>query len=376
MKEVKLPFKVTRPILIIIIGLGVTIFGFIFIRNLGRYVTGRVTEELKGMEEYRLPEQPQSPVFQKIGVEKEIERRIQTVLEKILGPDKSLVRVNIELSPEIQNREEINTPRLLSTKQEEKTTISSEKEEKAEGKTKKRISGKEKKLPGYFDFIPEENYFIYPGYPSISEIKMKPGVEVPIAKAEGERIGTKAIKETLTTDYALDKRMTETITPAGTINKIIVFVIIDYNWKKGFTGKAKPVPRSEKEIQVYRTLIEKTIDYNAERGDQIEIHNMPFTGARPVEEMKERLITGFTVLLLLPILYFIVKATLNFLRRRAEMKREALELIMKEEEVEKERKLKEERELREKIQLHQEQVFQIGKTHPDICARIIRNWLT
>lgn len=376
MKEIKVPFKITRPILIIAICVGVVIFGFLFIRNIGRYVTGKVTEGLKGTEEFKISELSQSPGLQKIAIEKETERRIQTVLDRILGPDKSIVKVSIELSPEIQNKEEIHTPKSLSTKQEEKTNISSEEEPKAkEGKAKGKMSAQEK-LPGYFEFIPEEDYFIYPGYPSINEILKSVTAEVPASFKGETRIGTKATKEILSTNYALDKRMTETITPAGTIDKVAVFVLLDYNWKKGVTGKAKPVPRTEKEIQSYRALIEKTIGYNTERGDEIEIHNIPFTGSRPLEEMKERLVTGITIVLLLPLLYFIVRATLNFLQRRAQMKKEEIELIRKEEEAEKERKLKEEKELREKIQLHQEQVFQIGKGHPDICARIIRNWLT
>lgn len=373
MKEIKMPFKVTRPVLIIAIGVGVTIFGFIFIRNLSRYVTGKVTEGLRGVEEYKLPELPSSPGFQKIAIEKEMERRIQTILEKILGSNKSIVRVSIELSPEIQNKEELHTPRMISTKKEEKTNISSEEEPKKEEGVKPKTP---EKLPGYFDFVPEEDYFIYPGYPSISEVKMKAEGAAFLSPKSELKIGTKATRETVSTSYALDKKMSETIIPAGTINKIMVFALIDYNWKKGLTGKARPVPRAEKEMSSYRTLIEKTIGYSSERGDQIEINNIPFLGSRPAEEMRERLVTGITVILLLPLLYFIVRATLNFMQRRAEMKKEEMERIKWVEEAEKEKKSKEGKELKEKIQLHQEQVFQIGKGHPDICARIIRNWLT
>ena len=374
MKEVNLPLKISRPLLIVTIGLAVTIFGFIFIRTIGKYISGKVTEGQRGIDEYKLPEFSTSPGFQKIALEKETEKRTQLILDTILGPGKSIVRISIELSPEIQNKEEIHTPKTLSTKQEEKTTISSGEEPGAKSeKTTERTA--EKGLPGYFDFIPEEDYFIYPGYPSISEIKGKSPADAQSFRSES-RMGTNATKETINTNYALDKRITGTTTPAGTISRIGVFVLLDYNWKKGFTGKAKPMPRSEKEIQYCRTLIERTVGYNAERGDDIEIYNTPFTGSRPAEEMREKLVTGITIVLLLPLLYFIVRTTLNFLQRRTEMKREEIERIRKEEEVEKERKIKEEKELREKIQLHQEQVFQIGKGHPDICARIIRNWLT
>lgn len=374
MKEISAPFKISRPVVIIIIGTAVAIFGFIFIRNLGNFVTGKVSEGMKGMENLKLSEMPQTPGFQKVAIEQEMEKRVQSIFDKVLGPEKAIVRVSVELSPQIQNKEEVNTPKEYSSKDEIKATMSSgDIERSGDGAgNEKPVLAEGTKLPNDIDNVSaQEQYFIFPGYPPIDEVAKVLPVKGALAT------GTKATRETLSSNYTLDKKFTETTTPAGTMGKITIFALIDYDWRKAFiSGKSKPYPRSEKDMQTYRTLVENAIGYDAARGDQIEIRNVPFRGARPIEEMKERLVLYVTILLLMPILYFIVKATLNFLQRRAEEKKAEIQFNLKEEEELKQKKLKEDQEYREKIQLHQEQVFQIGKGHPDICARIIRNWLT
>jgi len=379
--KVKLPFKLSRSIIIIGIGVGVAIFGFFFIRTIGRYASTKITSQMKEMEIYKGVQLPDVPGFQKLTIEREMERRIQNILDEVVGPRKSIVRVSVELTPQIQNKEEVNTPKVLSTRKEEKVDISSqrgtEKKGGEEGEEKK-TNIESGKVPG----IPEvqiregEDYFIYPGYPSLEDLTIKPSAGRPSFERGEEKTGTRAEKVASTTEYALDKKIVETTTPAGSINRLTVFVLVDVNWKKTFTGKVVPVRRSEKEIEQLRTLIENAVGYTPERGDKLEILNIPFTGARPAIEMAEKITTGITILILLPLIYFIVRATMNFIRRRAEERQAMIERMRQEEEAERERKAKEEQELRERIQMHQEQVFTIGKTHPDICARIIRNWLT
>ena len=377
------PTKLSRPIIIIIICVAVAVFGFIFIRNVSRLASNKITQQMKYSETNKGIQMPDVPGYQKLAIEKEMERRVQNIMDEIVGPQKSIVRVTVDLTPMIQDKEEVHTPRPISTTKEEKYTVSSERgtEDKA-AEEPAGTAAKKENLPGVFDDVEDqirarggEEYFLYPGYPSVGDLEAKPMGRAPMGSNQ-EKSGTKSVREASSTDYALDKKITERTTPAGTIDRISVLALVDVNWIKTFTGRTIQRKRSEKELDQIKTLITDAIGVSEDRGDTIIMQNVAFLGARPKVEMMERITTGITVLILLPLIYFIVKTTLTFLKRRAEIRQEMIEKMQQEEEAEKERKIKEEKELRERIQMHQEQVFTIGRTHPDICARIIRNWLT
>jgi flagellar M-ring protein FliF len=82
------------------------------------------------------------------------------------------------------------------------------------------------------------------------------------------------------TNYEISKMMRHTILPKGEIKRMSVAVLIDHKTesKKGADGKSVVsfAPRSQEELNRYRTLVQTTIGYNETRGDAVTLENIQF----------------------------------------------------------------------------------------------------
>ncbi len=72
-------------------------------------------------------------------------------------------------------------------------------------------------------------------------------------------------------------RVTETeIIEAGAIKRLSVAVVVDGVYESTPEGNATYAPRPQDEINQIRNLVNSTIGYDADRGDQVEVVNMQF----------------------------------------------------------------------------------------------------
>jgi len=66
----------------------------------------------------------------------------------------------------------------------------------------------------------------------------------------------------------------------GTLKQLSAAVLIDGSYEaiKGADGKEtkKYIPRTDEELRKYEEIVKKSIGYNAERGDQVEVVSIPF----------------------------------------------------------------------------------------------------
>jgi len=89
-------------------------------------------------------------------------------------------------------------------------------------------------------------------------------------------------------NYEINKVVTRTIQPTGTIRNLSVAVLLDGNYEltTGEDGKEifAYVARSDEEIKKYKNIVMKAVGYNLERGDQIEVSSVPFEAVRLTEE--------------------------------------------------------------------------------------------
>ncbi|MHB8907977.1 MAG: flagellar basal-body MS-ring/collar protein FliF [Syntrophales bacterium] len=85
-------------------------------------------------------------------------------------------------------------------------------------------------------------------------------------------------------NYEINKVVNKTVMPVGDVQKLSIAVLVDGIYQKDKQGKEIYQPRDKKEIENLEDLVRKSVGFNASRGDQVAISNMPFKKL-PDEEM-------------------------------------------------------------------------------------------
>ena len=98
------------------------------------------------------------------------------------------------------------------------------------------------------------------------------GVEGGIASSSGDT--TERIEET--TNYEITKTIRSHVSESGTVKRLSVAVLVDGIYTQGSDGESSYQPRSEEEIAQLTVLVKTAVGFNAERGDILEVVNMPF----------------------------------------------------------------------------------------------------
>lgn len=181
--------------------------------------------------------------------EKNTEERIQSLLDRIVGAGKSVARVTATFDfKQVERVEEKFDPDTIAVRSEQRT------DEKGSSTTSSA------------------------GVPGVqSNLKRTP--TGPGTTSGG---GTKS-DETL--NYEVSRSSAKIIEPVGALSKISVAVLVDGKYetpaavKEGQVAKAKYIPRSPEELQKIETLVKSAVGYNAERGDQLSVQNIPFQDA-------------------------------------------------------------------------------------------------
>jgi flagellar M-ring protein FliF len=88
-----------------------------------------------------------------------------------------------------------------------------------------------------------------------------------------------AASSSATTNYDLDKTVSHTQQPVGTIKRLSVSVLVNDQTRGG-----KPAPMSAAQLAQMKQLVENAIGFNAQRGDTVSVINMPFTAAQKEAE--------------------------------------------------------------------------------------------
>ncbi|MDR3579071.1 MAG: flagellar basal-body MS-ring/collar protein FliF [Oryzomonas sp.] len=177
--------------------------------------------------------------------EKNVEERIQSLLDRIVGSGKSVARATATFDfKQVERVDEKFDPETIAVRSEQRT------EEK--GATSTTVAG-------------------------------VPGVQTNLGKASNKPSGSGGeSKNDETLNYEVSRSTSKTIEPVGTLSKISVAVLVDGKYempvatKDGQIGKAKYIPRSPDELQKIETLVKSAVGFNAERGDQLSVQNIPF----------------------------------------------------------------------------------------------------
>lgn len=180
-------------------------------------------------------------------LEKDIETRIQTMLERIVGNNKAVVRVSSVLDlRQVEMTEERYDPNGQVARSEQRT------QEKANG-----TNGVTGGVPGVASNVP-------PGQ----------------ASEPAQTSSTNTANKNEVINYEISRTVAKIIEPTGTIKQLSVAVLVDGNYEavKGAQteNERKYVPRSEPEMKQIEEIVKKAMGYSAERQDQVEVVNVQF----------------------------------------------------------------------------------------------------
>jgi len=179
--------------------------------------------------------------------ERLLENRVKTMLESVLGQDNAIVRVSCLLNFIQQEKtEELFLP--------DNSVIRSE---QASSSVSNDTAGTASGVPGL-------------------QANVTPG-----NTGTGAAGGTgKNQKQQFTKNYEVGKLTNRQIMPIGSIQRLSVAVVVDGTYQQPEEGsegeQALYVPRATEEMAKLENIVKSAVDYDADRGDKIEVVNIPF----------------------------------------------------------------------------------------------------
>jgi len=191
----------------------------------------------------------------KVRFEENLTRRLQTMLERIVGKDKAIVRVNTEMDfSKNDMNEEIYDPFERG------------------GEFIRSRKNRAEKVTDVTEDIPN------------------PSTVNPIVDDEnlgGEQNSERVDKSDDTFNYEISKRIRATKKPMAVLTRLSVAAVVDglYETKTDETGNKSRVyvPLSDEEMKQFQDIVVKAMGYNEERSDQVSMECFPFASIGELE---------------------------------------------------------------------------------------------
>ena len=294
-------------------------------------------------------------------LKRDIEKSVESMLARALGPQKVVVRANVDVETAKVNKEDqIIDPDKVAVVSERKI------QEKSKGYKKKGLGA--------------------PGTPT--------NVPATINTSRNDLIQEKSKKDT-TTNYDVTKSLIKTEQNLFKIKRITVGVLIDGRYKKiEEKGTTRVVfePRSKAELKAYENLIKSAVGFDEKRGDKVTVVSVPFEHGDSVEfadrsknlnHWNRYLLYGVVTLLALTLLALVGFLLMKLKSKKAEQLRQLQELEQAQmavnvAEATEAAKSLHEKEL-EEFDISTEPVYQkildIIDENPDIVANMISKWM-
>ncbi len=182
-------------------------------------------------------------------VERKLENRVLTMLEKALGANRAIVRVSCALN---FKQHEMTEERFLPENQVVRS-------EQVFNETARDADPIPQGIPGIQSNLPESR----PDQNQTTE-----GENATFAKQES------------TVNYEIGKLTSRTLDPVGGIERVSVAVMVDGTYRSNPIENGEPqwiyVPRSAEELSKIENLVKSAINFVADRGDKVEVVNIPF----------------------------------------------------------------------------------------------------
>jgi len=182
-------------------------------------------------------------------VEKNLEGRVKSMLEQALGEGKAIVRLACAL--DFQRHEKTEEHFLPDNRVIRSEQSLNESSRNAEG-APQGVPGVRSNTPG-------------------PDLMQNPASGPAAASFE---------KQDRTVNYEIGKITSRILEPVGRITRVSVAVLVDGTYKtatqKGGTPEREYVARGSEEIQKIEALVKRAVNFDADRGDTVEVVNIPF----------------------------------------------------------------------------------------------------
>jgi flagellar M-ring protein FliF len=179
----------------------------------------------------------------KVKTQKEIENRIQGMLEPVIGPGKAIARVSVDLNfQETEKTQEEFDPKSQVVRSQQQTMEGS--------------GGQTSGVPGVQSNVPG------------GDARKAP-------EKAGEKITEKGrepgpVRSSQSVNYEIARTMSKTFEPKGQITRLSVAVMVDGKYEDN-----KYIARAPEEMEALKGIVMKAVGYDSERGDQVEVINVP-----------------------------------------------------------------------------------------------------
>ena len=250
-------------------------------------------------------------------IERKLENRVLSMLEKALGANRAIVRVSCALN---FKRHEMTEERYLPENQVVRS-------EQMFNETTREKDPTPQGIPGIQSNLPETS---------------------PALNKTTDSENTTFAKQDRTVNYEIGKLTSRTLEPVGTMERISVAVLVDGTYQSNAKedGKLEStyVPRSAEELTKIENLVKSAVNFVAARGDKVEVVNIPFESARIVEPEADSMIESwlsklknykpyfkytFLSLFLILTFIFVVQPLIRWLTAQTETDTEILEQLPK-----------------------------------------------
>jgi len=258
---------------------------------------GIVLSDALNKNKENITEGVEKKISYKKNLERYYEKRIQNMLEKVVGKGRVIATVTADLDfTKKEQTMEVYDPENVAERSHQKVEENSIDYNKKQGGT-----------PGVISNVPS------------------------VMAQQNQNLKNKNIKKSYNknqevVNYEVSKTVSKVVNPVGSIVRLSAAVIIDGNYKTVKKGKKEVkefVPRSKEEMATFKEIVKKAIGFNVKRNDQIEVSCVAFSYSEAEEIQKtiakerrnELIITGvkyaLTIIALLIIFLFILKPFLK-----------------------------------------------------------------
>jgi flagellar M-ring protein FliF len=188
-------------------------------------------------------------------------------------------------------------------------------------------------------------------------------------------------KKSETVNYEITKVVSRIVSPSGEVKRLSVVALVDgvYATAQGSNEK-KYSPRSEEDLRQFDDMVKKAVGFNAERGDEVKVVNLPFEPL-PQEELAEEAPGASSVLplvqtfsrYLVPLVggillfFFVVRPLMRSLTSSPATVPSTVQFPQSVAEIE--------RTLEQKQITDRDQLVEWAKKNPRDATNLIKNWL-
>ncbi len=203
-------------------------------------------------------------------IEEGLKKKVQGLLEEVLGLNKAIARVSADIDfQQIDITEETFDPNAVIRSEQknfEKSFMISNPKPPATGKAD-----------------PARPAEVKPSAPAPGETRTKGGEPAPLQSNQAER-------QNEIRNYEISKVNKRIKSPMASLKKISAAVVVDGTYKEVQDAKGKKTRefqiRPPEEMKNIEAIVKKAIGYDEERGDQVEVINMPFNWSVSEEDPK------------------------------------------------------------------------------------------